>query len=106
MIDNIFYLIINKSPEISQNLYNIIEKLEFNYTEDILKAFNEDKIQMLKDILFILYELDKDNFQNIIAKIKRDELINLYNVCKTYETEDFIAYFKKTIINKYTNNCI
>lgn len=101
MIDYIFNLIINKSNEISLNLYSIIDRLDFNYTEDILKTFEEDKIQMLKDILFILYELEKDGYQDIILKIKREDLINLYKVCKTYDTDDFIAYYKKTIINKF-----
>lgn len=101
MIDYIFNLIINKSNEISSNLYSIIDRLEFNYTENILKTFKEDKIQMLKDILFVLYELEKDNFQDVISKIKREDLINLYNACKTYETDDFIAYYKKTIINEF-----
>ena len=104
MIDDIFYLIINKSPEISENLYKIINKLEFNYTKDMIKTFKNDKIKMLKDILFILYEFEKEKQYNIIEKIKRDDLINLHTVCKSYKINNFIPYFKKTIINNYTNS--
>lgn len=104
MIDDIFYLIINKSPEISESLYKIINKLEFNYTIDMIKNFKEDKIRMLKDILFVLYEFEKEKQNNIIEKIKRDDLISLYNVCKSYNIDNFISYFKKTIINHYNNS--
>lgn len=104
MIDYIFNLIINKSPEISESLYKTVDKLEFNYTKDMLKTFEDDKITMLKDILFVLYEFDKEKQNNIIEKLKRDDLISLYNLCKSYNTNNFISYYKKTIINNYTNS--
>lgn len=103
MIDDIFKLIINKSNEISENLYKIINKLEFNYTDDMIKTFKNDKVEMLKEILFVLYELEKEEFNNILEKVKREELINLYKICKTYKTDNFLSYYKKTIINNYTN---
>ena len=104
MIDNIFNLIINNSSEISDNLYKIINKLEFNYTKDMIKNFKEDKVRMLKDILFVLYEFEKENQNNIIEKLKRDDLINLYNICNSYNINNFIPYFKKTIINHYNSS--
>lgn len=104
MIDDLFNLIINKSPKISQNFYELIEKLEFNYTADILKTFQDDKIEMLKIILYTLYQLEIERFQNILSRVKREELINLYNLCKSYNTDNFLSYYKKTIINKYTDN--
>ena len=104
MIDDLFNLIINKSPKISQNFYELIEKLELNYTADILKTFQDDKIEMLKIILYTLYQLEIEQFQNILSRVKREELINLYNLCKSYNTDNFLSYYKKTIINKYTDN--
>ena len=104
MIDDLFNLIINKRPKISQNFYELIEKLEFNYTADILKTFQDDKIEMLKIILYTLYQLEIEQFQNILSRVKREELINLYNLCKSYNTDNFLSYYKKTIINKYTDN--
>ena len=79
MIDDLFNLIINKSPKISQ-------------------------IEMLKIILYTLYQLEIEQFQNILSRVKREELINLYNLCKSYNTDNFLSYYKKTIINKYTDN--
>ena len=104
MIDDLFYLIINKSPEISKNFYELIEKLEFNYTKDILKIFKDDKIEMIKIILYTLYQLEGEQFQNILSVVKREDLINLYNLCKSYNTDNFLQYYKKAMINKYTNN--
>ena len=71
MIDDLFNLIINKSPKISQNFYELIEKLEFNYTADILKTFQDDKIEMLKIILYTLYQLEIEQFQNILSRGKK-----------------------------------
>lgn len=104
MMNNIFNLIINKSDKISSNFYELINKLEFNYTEEILNTLKEDKKEMLKGILYTLYELEIEQFQNILARVKREELINLYNLCKSYDTDNFLSYYKKTIINKYTDN--
>ena len=104
MMDDLFNLIINKSPKIPQKFYELIKKLEFNYTTDILKSFKSDKIEMLKVILYTLYQLEIENFQNILYRVKREDLINMYNLCKTYNTDNFLSYYKKTIINKYTDN--
>ena len=104
MMDDLFNLIINKSPKIPQNFYELIERLEFNYTPDILKSFKSDKTEMLKVILYTLYQLEIENFQNILYRVKREDLINMYNLCKTYNTDNFLSYYKKTIINKYTDN--
>ena len=84
-MNNIFNLIISKSDKIPQNLYEIVDKLEFNYTEEIFNTLKDDKKEMLKVILYTLYELEIENFQNILARVKREDLINLYNLCKSYE---------------------
>lgn len=103
-MNNIFNLIISKSDKIPQNLYEIVDKLEFNYTEEIFNTLKDDKKEMLKVILYTLYELEIENFQNILARVKREDLINLCNLCKSYDIDNFLSYYKKTIINKYTDN--
>ena len=103
-MNNIFNLIISKSDKIPQNLYEIVDKLEFNYTEEIFNTLKDDKKEMLKVILYTLYELEIENFQNILARVKREDLINLNNLCKSYDIDNFLSYYKKTIINKYTDN--
>lgn len=103
MIDDLFYLIINKSQTIPKEFYELIKRLELDYTQEMINTFQVDKLQTVKEIIYVLYDLEKDNLQSILMKIKRDELISLYNVCKTFETDNFIAYYKKSIINKYIN---
>ena len=103
-MNNIFNLIISKSDKIPQNLYEIVDKLEFNYTEEIFNTLKDDKKEMLKVILYTLYELEIENFQNKLARVKREDLINLYNLRKSYDIDNFLSYYKKTIINKYTDN--
>lgn len=101
MIDDLFNLIINKSNEISNEFYEILNKLEFNYTKSMIETYSLSNLQMVKDIIYTLYSLYTDNLKNILIKTKRDELITLYNVCKTFDADTFIPYYKKTIINKY-----
>lgn len=101
MIDDLFNLVINKSNEIPKEFYDLLNKLEFNYTKELLKTYTKDNIQLVKDITYTLYSLYTDNLKNILSKVKREELITLYKVCKTFETDTFIPYYKKTIINKY-----
>lgn len=74
-----------------------------NYTKEILETWKEEKIQMLKEIFYTLYELEKEDFQSVIFKAKREDILTLYNVCKTYETDNFMAYYKRTLINKYSS---
>ncbi len=97
-MNNIFNLIISKSDKIPQNLYEIVDKLEFNYTEEIFNTLKDDKKEMLKVILYTLYELEIENFQNILARVKREDLINLYNLCKSYDIDNFLVHYSTQLI--------
>ncbi len=70
-MNNIFNLIISKSDKIPQNLYEIVDKLEFNYTEEIFNTLKDDKKEMLKVILYTLYELEIEKFPKHISKSKK-----------------------------------
>ena len=103
-IDDLFLFIINNSDKISNEFYSIINELEFNYTTDILSIMQENKIQMLKEIIYTLYSLYNSEFKYILSKIERSELINIYIVSKEHMPSDFLNYYKMAIINKYTKN--
>ena len=105
-IDDLFLFIINNSEKISNEFYSIIKHLEFNYTTDILSIMKEDKIQMIKEIIYTLYSLYNTNFKYILPKINRDELINIYIISKEHNPSDFLNYYKMAIINKYAKNTI
>ena len=105
-IDDLFLFIINNSDKISNEFYTIINKLEFNYTTDILSIMQENKIQMIKEIIYTLYSLYNTDFKYILPKINRDELINIYIISKEHNPSDFLNYYKMAIINKYAKNTI
>ena len=103
-IDDLFLFIINNSDKISNEFYSIINHLEFNYTKDILSIMKEDKIEMIKEIIYTLYSLYNTDFKYILSKLDRDELINIYIISKEHKPSDFLNYYKMAIINKYTKN--
>ncbi len=102
--DELFTLIINNSFKISSEFYGTLEKLELLYTEKILIHMQQDKIQMIKDIIYILYDLYNGNFNALLLKVNRETLINLYLLSIEHNPDDLLNYYKRTIINKYTNN--
>jgi len=102
--DNLFNYIINNSNKIPSKFYDILYKLELIYTEEMLHIMQKDKIQMLKEIIYILYEIYNSKFNSLLSQVNRESLINLYILVQEHSPNDFLNYYKRTIINKYTNN--
>ena len=102
-IDDIFYLIINNSNEIPMRFLEIIEKLEFKYEPYMIEHMNEDKIDMLKNIIYVLYDLYNSNFEFILQNANRENLINLYLLAMDNKPDNLLNYYKKSIINSSTN---
>lgn len=100
-IDDLFNLIIRNSTEISKDFYLLLNRLEFLYTQEILKFMKPDKIQMLKEIIYTLYELYNSNFNSLLFKVSRESLLILYTLSQENINENQLSYFKKSIINKY-----
>ena len=103
-IDDLFLFIINNSEKISNEFYSIINHLEFNYTTDILSIMQENKIQMIKEIIYTLFSLYNSEFKYILQKVERNELINIYIISKEHMPNEFLNYYRMAIINKYTKN--
>ena len=103
-IDDLFILIINNSNKIPNDFYRVLERLEFIYPENILSIMKQDKIQMLKNIIYILYDLYNNQFSFLLSKVSRESLLNLYILAQEHEPDDLLNYYKRTIINKYTND--
>ena len=102
--DSLFNLIINKSFKISSDFYVILEHLDFLYTQNILDTMKQDKIQSLKDIIYVLYDLYNSNLGSLLSKVSRESLLNLYYISQEHNPDDLFNYYKKCIINKYSNN--
>ena len=102
-IHDLFILIINKDKSISQEFYSILEKLDFLYTEKIIQIMQEDKIKMIADIIYVLYDIYNGMFNSLLLKVKRETLVNLYIIAQEHNPKELITYYKKSIINKYNN---
>ena len=103
-IDDLFNFIIKNSNKIPKKFYLILDRLEFLYPEEILNIMQKDKVQMLKEIIYILYEIYNSRFNNLLLRVKRESLINLYVLAQEHSPNDLLNYYKRTIINKYTNH--
>ena len=104
IIEELFILIINNSDKISKEFYSILNRLEFIYTTDILSIMQEDKVQMLKEIIYTLYSLYNSQFKTLLLKVDRQELINLYVISKEHCVDNFFNYYKRVIIREYSKN--
>jgi len=102
-IDDLFHLIINNSNEIPEEFLAIIDRLEFNYKPYMLQYMKEDKINIVKNIIYVLYDLYNNNFQFLLQNIKRENLVNLYFIALTNNPNNLLNYYKKSIINSSTN---
>lgn len=102
--DNLFNLIINKSFKIPSDFYEILEHLDFLYTQNILDIMKQDKIQIIKDIIYVLYDLYNSNLGFLLSKVSRESLLNLYYISEEHMPNDLLNYYKRSIINKYSNN--
>lgn len=102
-IDDLFYLIINNSNKISKHFFEIIERLEFNYKPYMLQYMKKDKIDMLKNIIYVLYDLYNSGFYSLLQNIKRENLVNLYLIAMDKQPNNLLNYYKKSIINSNKN---
>lgn len=94
-IDRFFNYIIKKEKQNSEKFTKdeeiefrrLLEKIEFNYTEELIKIFTKENIEKLKTIIYALKEIFVSSKKELIAKIKRDNLLFLYDNCKNIQKE-------------------
>ncbi|MCI9366240.1 MAG: sigma-70 family RNA polymerase sigma factor [Clostridia bacterium] len=117
-IDRFFNYVINNKDEMPkefenieqfQEFYTIIERLEFNYTEDMLNTFKKKNIERLKIIIYSIKEMFIRNKGKLLLKATREDFFNVYDSCKNFEdsyknTENeiksFFDYYYISIIRK------
>ena len=95
------------SEEQYNNFCIILERLELNYTKDIVLIFTNENIEKLKIIIYCLKELIVSNKTSLFIKLNRERLINIYDNCKKIELENqntdkkinnFFDYYYASII--------
>lgn len=102
--DDLFNFILERNFKIPNEFYVVLDRLEFLYTPEMMLVFQKEKIEVLKNIIYVVYELYNSNFTSLLLQVSRESLINLYNLAEEHNPEDLLSYYKRTIINKYTNN--
>lgn len=94
-IDRFFNYIIKGEKQNPENMTSvqevkfmeILEKLELNYTEELLKIFTEDNIEKLKIIIYALKDLSISNRSILLNRATREKLIYVYDNCKNKQEE-------------------
>lgn len=121
-IDRLFNYIINKPDEIlreefsSKKEYNdffmVLERLEMNYTKEVIPIFTKDNLEKIKTIIYAIKEIVVSDKREFIEKIDRQEIIDIYDNCKKIENENkdsekkirnFFDYYYKSLINYLKN---
>ena len=101
--EDLFNLIINKDSKIPKEFITVLEKLNLSYTQEMLSIFHQDKLQMIKEVIYVLFDLYKSGFDSQLLKVSRESLFSLYLISKDHNPDNFLEYYKRTIINKYSN---
>jgi len=117
-IDRLFNYIINNNSAFPMEFtnkakfnefYEIIKRLELNYTEDVLRFYKDENIEKLKVMIYCVSEIFLSNKKILLARITREELINLYDNCKSLEISyqntdneiiNFLEYYHSSVIKK------
>ncbi len=113
MLDSFFYYIINKEKQIPKEfenlemqIYDILQKYEMIYTEQMINYMKPENIEKIKIISYALALTVKENVSSLLYKINREQLISLYDECKLREIEyknkdneiiSFVNYYYKSL---------
>ena len=105
-IDRFFNYIINNSGNNPEDMkenqesqfYELLEKVEFNYTKELLEMYTEENIDKIKIIIYALKELLMSNRNILISKVTRAKLLAVYDTCKEIQKE---SQFTNRRINNF-----
>ncbi len=94
-MDRFFNYIIGIEVNNSENLtlkeqrefFELLQVLELNYTNEVISIFTNENVEKLKIIIYALKELFMSNKKQLITKVRRDNLLSLYDNCKKREIE-------------------
>ena len=120
-IDRFFNYIIKREKQNSEKLTKeeeiefrkLLEKIEFDYTEELINIFTNENIEKLKIIIYALKELFLSSKKQLITKVKREELLFLYDNCKSKQLEydgtikeinNFFEYYYISLIRDLEQN--
>lgn len=119
-IDRFFYYVIGKEKQNPEKFtkdeeiefFKLLEKLEFNYNEEMMIIFKEENIEKIKIIIYALKELFMSRRKSLIIRVKRKTLLSLYEKCREKqekflgtekEINNFFNYYYTSMINELEN---
>lgn len=120
-IDRFFNYIIKREKQNSEKFTKeeeiefrkLLEKVEFDYTEELINIFTNENVEKLKIIIYALKELFLSSKKQLITKVKREELLFLYSNCKSKQLEydgtikeinNFFEYYYISLIRDLEQN--
>lgn len=84
------------------------------YSKDNVEYISKENLNKIKEIMYIIGLLVKNNYEVITRKnFTREKLIKIYNDCKEkqldyegtdYAIDNFIRYFYRSVVNELTRN--
>lgn len=116
-IDILFNYIINDEQEVpkefedvgTDKIINLLEKYDMLYNKKIIEIFNDENLEKIKHVTYIIALMAKDNLEHLSKKISRDKLLKIYDDCKAKEKaynaseskiNDFTSYYYKSVVNE------
>lgn len=69
----------------------------------MFQYINQDKLNMIKNIIYVLYDLYNSGFYFLLQNVKRENLVNLYLLAIDKRPDNLLNYYKKSIINSNKN---
>ena len=121
-IDRFFNYIIKREDKNSKyfnefeeiEFWKILKNIEFDYTDEVIKIFTKENVEKIKIILYSLKELYMSSKRQLIYKVTRENLIFVYDKCKSKQEEyegtikqinNFFEYYFTSLIKSLEKNC-
>lgn len=118
-IDRFFnYIITKQKQNLTREFSNeadyeefliILEKLDMNYTKELIDIFTEENVSKIKYITFCIKEILCSNKKYLIGSVNKMQLIDIYDKCKKIQLENedttnkirnFFEYYYASVIKK------
>lgn len=112
-IDSLFNYIIKKEKKFPKEfekfemqIFDVLINYEFLYNEEIINNMQQENVEKIKTITYVLALAIKENVGYLLHKVNREQIISLYDECKIREKDyegtdkeiqNFTSYYYKSL---------